>query len=166
LSLHTQVQRGRRLIKKDEPGSKGQCPGDGSALSLPAAQFVRKPLTQRRVESNLDQQTLDARTLTGQSLRLCDRILDPPPWVKARIGILPDHPDLGRLTPRDSSDCPAIDPYFSRSKRLKPKHDPGQCRFATTGLADDSQRLAGLDPKADAVQRPRPSKFDDRVLDF
>ncbi len=51
------VERGERLVQKQEVRAEGQRAGDGDALLLPAGELVRAPLTEP-VEPNQRQEPL------------------------------------------------------------------------------------------------------------
>ena len=48
-------------------------------------------------------------------------------------------------------DLLAVDEQFAGCRRIDQRDDAGECRLAATALADDRQRLAFLDRKADAL---------------
>ena len=100
LRLDRDVQRGNRLVCKDEPRLGGQGAGDCNALSLTAREFVGILTHEAGVETDSLHEFTDlareelprgGEILVTLAQSLCQGAVDSHPGVQGRVGVLEHH---------------------------------------------------------------------------
>src|SRR5262249_30058643 len=89
--------------------------------------------------------------------RLSESLAHGEAGIEAAVRVLEDHldaaPERAEAPPGQRRDVPALeeDPPFRRLGQTQ--EGAGRCRLAAARLADEGDRLAGIDVEADAVDR-------------
>jgi hypothetical protein len=164
LRLHRHVERARRLVAHDEVRSHRERPRDRDALALAARELVRVSRHRLAAEPDLGEHLLDRLGLLALVLREPER-RDPlghdlahrHARVQGRVRVLED--DLHAPAQRSERalgqprDLLAVEEDASERRLDEPEHRASQRALAAPGFADEPQRLAGPDVKADARDR-------------
>ena len=169
----------------------GLTAGDADALALAAGKFVGVAGGMLGVEADIAHELenallpfLPAGVELMHVQRLADDVGDGHAGVEGGIGILEDHGGLVAegLDVGLGLDLPALVEDFAAGGLVQVQDGAADGRLAAAGLADQTQRLAGLDGKAhvvDGLERLRPEHahvdvkilfeiayFDDRLCSF
>src|SRR5262245_50622041 len=87
--------------------------------------------------------------------RFFNYLADPHPWVERGIRILEDDlhtlPQPPHLVRAERQQVLPVDPHFSRRWLNQPKNAAACRRFAATGFANKSERLASTDREAHTI---------------
>ena len=166
------VQRGYRLVADDQFRFDRQRARNGDALALAAGKFVRVAAREARLQPDQMQQfgdpfaTARARHEIVQRQRFAQDPADGHARVERGVGVLED--DLGipaeaaQLAGIQGQQIAALEADTAGIRLDQPEHQPAHGRFSASGFADQRQRLAGVEAKADPVDRPdqggRPSE--------
>ena len=155
------VQRRHRLVADDQLGLDRERAGDGNALALAAGKFVRVAARKTRLEADQLQQFLDPRAVPRprhqvmQLERLAQDLADGHPRIERGVGILKDDlrlaAEAAELLGIHRQQIAAFEADAAGVGLDQPQHQPAHRRLAAAGLADQRQRLAGLDNKTHAV---------------
>src|SRR5260221_2799574 len=164
LGLDRDVEGGDRLVGDHQLGPQHERARDGDALALAAREHVRVALVMLGPQPDLFHHVARRR----RALRLArfrvddERLLENGADLLARvergIGVLED--DLNGAAQRATfgfrfafGGIPAGDAQGAAARLLDQRDQAGKGRLATAGLADDAERLAGLQGEGDAVDR-------------
>ena len=158
------IQRRHRLVADDEFRFHRERAGNGDALALAAGEFVGIATRKARLEPDQAQQFLDpftaacGRNQVVQAQGLGQDLAHGHARIERGIGILKD--DLrvaaegAQLVRVQGQEIAALEANVAGIRLDQPQHQPAHGGFAAAGLADQRQRLAGIDAEADAVDRP------------
>src|SRR6266567_1002930 len=141
---------------------------------------MRVAVDEVRVEAYVPHHLLDAPfglAASGDAevaQRFADDVADGHARIQRGVWILEDHLDLlpgaAQLLAVDAGEIDVLEVDMSRGCCQELNDHPSECRLAAAGFADQAERLAGLDGKADAVNRvhdrtPEQSPSDREVLE-
>lgn len=159
LRLDGDVKRGDGLVADDDLGVKHQGAGHVDALALTAGELVRIALEVLHVQADLAHDLEDALLAPGgiglgavDEHGLLDGLGRSVARVKRGIGVLEDHLDVLadrlELLPGKLGDVLATVDDLPRGGLVQLHHAAAQRGLAAAGLANDAQRLAGIDVQA------------------
>ena len=167
LALDGDVQRGGRLICDQQVRLAGECHGNRDALALAAGELVRIGIdAPRRIRQPdaVEQRDRLASGLRGRIIlvtpqRFGHLMADRVHRIERGHRLLEDHADAvaaqtAIVGVRKSDEFIAIQPDAAADDRaVRQEAHQRECRdrLATAGLADEPQRLAALQGKADAT---------------
>src|SRR5581483_5518738 len=161
LRTNRDIERGDRLVADDQLGFDGKRTRDRDALALPAGEFMGVAARKARLEPDQAQQFLDARAAflgwheVMQRQGLAEDLPDRHARIERGVGILED--DLRLLAERaqlivvEGKQVAALETDAAGIRLDQAQHQPADGGLAAAGLADQRQRLAGIDVEADAV---------------
>jgi hypothetical protein len=172
LGLGGHVERGGRLVGQQQPRFGEQRGGDHHPLEQAAGELVRilaqaaLPVLDADLGQHLDGPAgrLGCPDAQVGAQRLGHEVADPADRVDVRPRILEDHRYLAavaaQVAPGQRGDVPALEadrPLGRRARGQQAADGPGRHRLAGTGLADQADRLARVDPQPDVAEHgPRP----------
>ena len=165
--LHRDVERRGRFVGDQDARLDGERPRDRDALALTTRERARVPVERGRGKPD-ELHQLTTPDLRGGSARasvhgqqLPQHAPDAQARVERREGILEDDLDRAMLlaaSPR--RELHAVEPEHPGSGDLETRDAPCERRLAAPGLADETERLAGLEVERDRVhgdQAARPA---------
>ena len=163
LRLHGDVERRDGLVADDERRLERDRARDADALALAAAELVRIFRRVRGIEPDHLEELADprdalvARADPVDRQRLAHDIADAHARVERRVRILKDDlqmpPRLAQLARPEREHVLILEPHFAGARLDQPQHAPARRRLARAGFADEPERLARGDGKADVVDR-------------
>src|SRR5581483_4613048 len=157
------IERGDRFVADDQLRLDRKRARNRDALALAAGKFVGVAAGKARLQPDQPQQFLDpcaapiGRHQIMQRQRLAEDLSDRHARVEGSIGILED--DLRLPAKRaqrirvEVEQIAAFEPNAARVRFDQAQHEAADGGLAAAGFADESQRLAGIDVEADAVDR-------------
>ncbi len=161
LDLHVEaqvlVERRERLVEKQDAGTDGERAGKRHALLLAARDLAWIPVG-KLFELDQGQHVGDARALCHPlDAAGGEPIGDVVSYrhVREQCIILEDDPHLAPVG-RQIVDCPGADDDVSFALQHETRDDAQQRRLAAARWTEQSNQLASLDVKRDAIDRRRP----------
>ena len=163
LRLHRDVERGDRLVEHEELRIRRQRARHADALALSAGKLVRITLAILRLQSDLLQQLRDPllalravrRAVNDQ--RLSHDRADRHARIERRIRILKDDLHVAPHPPHaagvELADVGAVEVDRPRRRLDQSQDAAADRRLSRSRFADQSERLAGRDVEADAIDR-------------
>src|SRR6266545_4102321 len=161
LRLDRDVESRHGLVADDQPGIEGECTRDADALALAAGELVRVAVDEVGVEADDFEQPLRApppRAAVADAVddeRFADDVPDCHPRIQRGIGILEDDLRLPahrpQLASRDRRQLPPEEAHRPGGRLQELEDAVSRRRLARAGLADQAERLAGVDVERDVV---------------
>jgi hypothetical protein len=162
LSLDRDIERTDRFVADDKPGFDCERAGDADALALAAAEFVRVPIPQGRIEANVAKQLGNAVAPGLASSRepmnvegFADDGFDGEARVEGTGRVLEDHLKVASLatqgTPFEGCQINSIEADAPTGGFEEPHDGTAECGFAAAAFADQSQGFTGRQLKVDTV---------------
>ena len=162
LRLNGHVKGGDGLVADDELGVHGQGAGDADALALTAGELVRVAARVLGVEAHAVHQLEDALLALFLAAvqvmhvkRLTDDVRHRHARVERRVRVLEDHGGLGAVLAQVllGADGLAVVDDLAVGGLVEVQDRTANGGLAAARLADQAERLAALNGKADVVNR-------------
>jgi len=155
------VQCRDRLVEHDESCVGRERPRDGESLSLPTAELVREQTRHVGSEADQLQELGDScpHIRRGKTLvrfdRLADDVAHPHARTERAVRVLEHDLDLApivlQVRPPQLRDVAPLELDGTGRRHLGGQHELRRGRLAAPGLADQPERLPGVDREADSV---------------
>ena len=159
--LHGEVEAGGGLVEDDDARVQHEDAGEADAALLAARELVRIAAAEGGIEADGGEDGVDAPGALGavadavDAQRLVERMADAPPGIERGAGVLvhvlhgaADAARLARLEPRDDR---AVEADGAGGLAHEAERRAGERGLAAAELADQAQRLPGLERERDAV---------------
>src|ERR1700722_7051114 len=155
------IQRRNEFVRDNELGAQGQGAGDSDALPLSAAELVRKPGQDGRVEADGSKQFGKPGAARGQShflvddQRFADDVFHIHSWIERTEGVLEDDLHIAakaaHFTVSRGSQVAAFETYAAGTRFYQAQHKTTQGALSRSRFADQAESLAGVDVERHAV---------------